>query len=94
MANWLTIARDKIKANVPAPLKDAARLPVQSSVNRRAAPGPQGLPKAALIYGLAAGVMGVVAINSFRQGALITGVLLLLPTAALAGYAWYYLTYR
>lgn len=55
------------------------------------ASGKQGkLPHAAAIYGGAAAVFAVVAIYYLFTGAWVTGLIMIVPTFCLAGFAWYY----
>jgi hypothetical protein len=61
-------------------------------MQRAAAPQkPVPLPRAVAIYGAASAVFAVMTIFTLFSGRIITGVIMILPTLCLAGYAWYYL---
>lgn len=53
--------------------------------------GPGHLPAAAIVYGCAASALLVVALSSMISGAWINGILILLPTFILLGYAVHFL---
>jgi len=61
-------------------------------MQRSAAPEkPVPLPRAVAIYGAASAIFAVLTIFYLVRGPWWTGVIMILPTLCLAGYAWYYL---
>lgn len=62
-----------------------------SSQQQGAAPQNVPLPRAVAVYGAAAAGFGVLAIYYLFGKMWFTGLVLLIPTFCLAGFAWYYL---
>ena len=64
----------------------AVTRPIREALSKR---GP--LPRAAAIYGGAAAVFAVITVFYLFRGQWITGLIMILPTACLAGFAWQYM---
>lgn len=49
------------------------------------------LPRAVAVYGVAAAVFGVITLYYLFSGMWLTGLIMIVPTFCLSGFAWYYL---
>jgi hypothetical protein len=49
------------------------------------------LPRAAAIYGAAAAIFAVITIFYLFKGQWVTGLIMILPTFCLGGFAWHYM---
>ena len=92
MANFLDPFRGNASGETKKNLSVRAVGPIAQPNLRKPqpAPSPSQLNRAAAIYGAAASVFGVLTIYMFTQGMWVTGLIMVVTTAALAGYSWYF----
>ncbi|MDX2027621.1 MAG: hypothetical protein SFW62_03180 [Alphaproteobacteria bacterium] len=75
--------------NLPAAVR-SGQLPAQNAKNTP----PETLPSASVIYGVAASLLGVVALYLLFSGRWVTALLVFLLAACFLGYALHFLKYR
>jgi hypothetical protein len=86
MPNWLA------KILPPAPPSPTGRkLPVKPGQGRQSQQTANHLPNAALIYGVAASILCVMAIFLVFKGRWVSGLLTLLPAGCFLGFALHFI---
>lgn len=95
MGNKIDLFRGKPSADKPTGKNVVSVFsvgPIATPLNMKpAAPADGGLPRAAAIYAGAATVFAVIAVYYLFTGSWITGLIMIVPTGCLAGFAWYYM---
>lgn len=93
MANLLDLFRPREGAKKPG-AKTVTVFTTGSLTNpsmREALSRKGPLPRAAAIYGAAAAIFVVITVFYLFRGQWVTGLIMILPTACLAGFAWQYM---
>lgn len=72
-----------VRAVGPVPQTDIRKAPPRMT--------RQDLSRASAIYGAAASVFGVLTVFMLFKGMWVTGLIMIVPTFCLGGFAWYYL---
>ncbi|NDE89702.1 MAG: hypothetical protein EB059_00965 [Alphaproteobacteria bacterium] len=89
MSNFL----DKFKGRPAAPAKSALSVysvgPIARPLPQRSPAANAALPRAAAIYGAAAAVFAVLTVFYLIKGIWFTGLVMIIPTICLGGFAYY-----
>ncbi len=91
MGNMLDLFKGKPSASAPKPKSGISVYtsgPLAQPIQRPTAPESR-LPRAAAIYGAAAAIFAVLTVFYLIKGIWFTGIVMILPTLCLGGFAYY-----